>query len=166
VTTPRAGRAGMLPSPLAVMILSVSAAVPPKSYDSRAATGDDFEAHGRSGMANVKRRNIPDPIVVPRLYKTVGSTPLEEIKPLREIRKLGYEYFWVKMSRAWPWLIGLDSNNGKTFFINTTEFNYAKYRDRPVVGLLPPPAPKKEYWGREEKNARRTQARDTGILPG
>jgi hypothetical protein len=61
------------------------------------------EANGRSGMANVKRRNAPIP-VAPRLYNIVGSTPAEEIKPLREIRKLGYEYFWVKTFRACPWM--------------------------------------------------------------
>jgi hypothetical protein len=77
----------------------------------------------------------------------VGDIRPEEIKPLWKIRKLGYEYFWVKMFEAWPWCIGHDC--GQIFIISTTRFSYFKFRDRPAVGLLCPPAPSRDYWRRK-----------------
>jgi len=44
---------------------------------------------------------------------------------------------------------GGDSSSGETFFISTTEFRYAKYGDRPTVGLLVPPVALRHGSGRE-----------------
>ena len=75
--------------------------------------------------------------IPPRLYKTVDPTLEAQIRPLREIRRRGYEHFWVKIFHAWPWMIGVDAGNGKTFWIGSNERSYYKYRDRPAVGLAP-----------------------------
>jgi hypothetical protein len=64
-------------------------------------------------MANANRKNLRP--VVPKLFRVVGPPPTDEITPLREIRKLGYEYFWFKPFRACSWLMASDAEDGKTF---------------------------------------------------
>jgi hypothetical protein len=72
-----------------------------------------------------------------------------EKDPLHEIRRRGYEYFWVKIFHAWPWMIGADGGDGKTFWIGSNQRSYYKYHDRPAVGLLAPPIPQRQGRGRE-----------------
>jgi hypothetical protein len=90
---------------------------------------------------------VPDPPSIPKLWRIVGNIRPEEIKPLWKIRKLGYEYFWVKMFEAWPWHIAHDL--GKIFMLGTNHFRYSEFGDRPAAGLLCPPEPSRDYWRRK-----------------